>query len=189
MKTHNYSNTFLMISYGRQESESEMETLEQFSILANQIDHPGFNYVRYEYPDDFGFSTPVCIEKGLKTLFAAYPFPLEEALHPLEDLQNHFKTQSKYFGFEITLPEIALVKEGDKFLMKKDLDPALEIYLKMHELYPEGLMGFDRLGDVYRQKEDLQKSLKYYGGFLKFQPENPRIKSIIEEIMGEIKTP
>jgi|GEM_PF-4511665 hypothetical protein len=53
----------------------ELKCIKQLSDLAEQVDAPGFRYELYKYPEDFGFSTPICIEKGLKSLFKNYPSP------------------------------------------------------------------------------------------------------------------
>ncbi|MBL7110622.1 MAG: tetratricopeptide repeat protein [Bacteroidales bacterium] len=55
----------------------------------------------------------------------------------------------------------------------------------MHELYPEGLMGYDRLGSVYYQLGKPDLAIKYYKMFLNKEPDNPRIKGIIEGIKAE----
>ena len=70
----------------------ELKCIKQLSDLAEQVDAPGFRYELYKYPEDFGFSTPICIEKGLKSLFKNYPSPQSEELHPLKDLIDHFDT-------------------------------------------------------------------------------------------------
>ncbi len=56
----------------------------------------------------------------------------------------------------------------------------------MHELYPDGLMGYDRIGDVYFKKEMYEESLKYYQMFLERQPMNPRILNIVAAIKKEM---
>ena len=75
MRKHDWTNKFLMISYGHQEGMEELKCINQLSDLAEQVDAPGFRYELYKYPEDFGFSTPICIEKGLKSLFKNYPSP------------------------------------------------------------------------------------------------------------------
>ena len=57
----------------------------------------------------------------------------------------------------------------------------------MKHLYPEGLMAYDRLGDVYYRTGRLEHSLRYYQMFLDKEPGDPRVKGIIEKINTELK--
>ena len=46
-------------------------------------------------------------------------------------------------------------------------------------------MGYDRLGSVYYQLGKPDLAIKYYKMFLNKEPDNPRIKGIIEGIKAE----
>ena len=112
---------------------------------------------------------------------------VREEPYLLDEIKEQYRDQSKLLGFEIKIPELALVKEGDKLEMMDRPDDALPIFLEMHKIYPEGLMGYDRLGGLYSKKGDIIQAIKYYKGFLERQPENPRIISILEELNGKLE--
>jgi len=63
----------------------------------------------------------------------------------------------------------------------------LKSFLEMNQLYPEGLMAYERIGNVYYQTGKPDLSLKYYRMFLDREPENPRIKAIVEKIKEELE--
>ena len=126
-------------------------------------------------------------EKGMKKLFHDYPFPQSDQPQSLEVIEKHFQMLSDKYGYPVKITEHALVFEGDKFNRIKDYKNALILFQRMYELYPEGLMGFDRLGGVYRNLGELDKSIKYYEMFLEKQPDNPRFVNLIKEIKEEQK--
>jgi hypothetical protein len=184
---NNFSNKFIMMSYGKQESESEMKSINEFESLIRNIRNPSFRYYKNIINKDFGFSTPLDIEKGMKQLFKKYPFPENESPQSLMSITNYYDNLSSEMNLQIKIPELALAFEGDKFVYENKLNQALEIYAKMHELYPDGLMGYDRMGDILFRKKEYEKSLKYYQLFLKKQPKNPRILNKIKTIKEELK--
>ena len=123
----------------------------------------------------------------MKTLFADYPFPREGPAKELSIIREHFAIISERMGYQVKIPQIPLVLEGDQFVNEGNYEKALEIFLEMKHLYPEGLMAYDRLGDVYYRTGRLEHSLRYYQMFLDKEPGDPRVKGIIEKINTELK--
>jgi len=175
-----------MVSYGKYETGKELEAIMKFKNLLKEIKSPSFEFYENLLDPEFGFSTPVDVEKGMKQLFREYKFPGSEKARDLAAIQTYYEILGEKMGIQIKIPEHALVLEGDKFVRENELDHALEIFTRMHELYPEGLMGYDRLGEVYLKKEMYRESLKYYGMFLEKEPMNPRVLNIVDSINKEM---
>lgn len=186
VKNNDFSNKFIMTSYGKYEAGEELKAIQKFQELIAEIKSPSFEYFENILDPEFGFSSPIDFEKGMKRLFKDYKFPGVQKAQDLATIISYYKNLSKKMKVTIKVPEHALVFEGDKYVRENDLDKALEIFIKMHELYPEGLMGYDRIGDVYRKKEMYEQSIKYYEMFLEKQPKNPRIVNMIEAIKKEM---
>ena len=175
-----------MISYGKYETGKELEAINKFENLMNEMKTPSFEYYENKLDPEFGFSTPIDFEKGMKRLFKDYKFPGNENAQDLAAIISYYKKLSEQMGMQIKIPEHALVFEGDKFVEENELDKAHEIFKKMHELYPEGLMGYDRIGEVYFKKKMYEESLKYYQMFLDKQPKNPRILNKVAAVKKEM---
>lgn len=186
VKLNDYSNKFMMLSYDKYETGNELEAINKFKKLMNQIKTPSFEYYENRLDPEFGFSSPIDFEKGMKRLFKDYKFPGDKKAQNLATIIAYYENLSDQMEMQIKIPEHALVFEGDKFVKENEPDKALEIFMKMHKLYPDGLMGYDRLGAVYFKKEMYLESLKYYEMFLEKQPENPRILNIIDAIKKEM---
>jgi predicted alpha/beta superfamily hydrolase len=186
VEQNDYSKKFIMLSYGKYESGEELEAITRFKNLMNKIVSPSFEFYENLLDPDFGFSTPIDFEKGMKQLFKEYKFPGKDRAQDLAAIISYYEELSKQMEMPIKIPEHALVFEGDKFVQENELDKALEIFKKMNELYPEGLMGYDRIGDVYFRKGMYVASLKYYQMFLEKQPKNPRILNKVAAIREEI---
>ena len=124
----------------------------------------------------------VNFDKGLRHLFKDYEFPAKEKGQNLDKIKHYYKNLSQEMGLSIKISELTLVFEGDKFTHVKNYTDALVIYRFMLEGYPNSLMAFDRLGDVYNKTGKTDLAIKYYEKFLKMQPGNPRVKGIIEKI-------
>jgi len=186
VKKNDFSNTFIMTSYGKYEAGEELKAIQKFQELITEIKSPSFEYFENILDPEFDFSSPIDFEKGMKRLFKDYKFPGVEKGQDLATIISYYKNLSKKMNMQIKIPEHALVFEGDKFVAENDLDTALEIFKKMHALYPEGLMGYDRIGDVYHKKGMYLESIKYYQMFLDRQPENPRIVNMIKAIEKEM---
>jgi len=186
VEQNDYSNIFIMLSYGKYESGKELDAIIKFKNLMNKIESPSFEFYDNMLDSDFDFSTPIDFEAGMKQLFKHYLFPGNEKGQDLAAIIAYYENLSEQMDMPIKIPEHALVFEGDKFVQENKLDKALCIFKKMHELYPEGLMGYDRIGEVYLKKEMYNESLKYYLMFLEKQPENPRILNKVTAIRGEI---
>ena len=84
-------------------------------------------------------------------------------------------------GLSIKISELTLVFEGDKFTHVKNYTDALEIYRFMLEGYPNSVMAFDRLGDVYNKTGKTDLAIKYYENFLKCSLEIQELKELLRK--------
>ena len=186
ISTETLSNNWATLNKVKYETGKEFDAIIKFKNLMNKIESPSFEFYENMLDPDFDFSTPIDFEKGMKQLFKHYQFPGNEKGQDLAAIIAYYENLSEQMDMPIKIPEHALVFEGDKFVKEGKLNKALGIFKKMHELYPEGLMGYDRIGDVYFRKEMYKESLKYYLMFLEKQPKNPRILNKVTSIRGEI---
>jgi predicted alpha/beta superfamily hydrolase len=182
---NDFTNKFLMITYGNHIDADAEQALDTLTKLTKSIHHPGFEYHLNLIEQGSAYTAPTGIEAGLKRLFNDFSYPQSDSASDLAKIELYYKNISEKLGYKVAIPELALVYEGDHFINEENPEKALEIYLKMYELYPEGLMAYDRLGSVYYQIGELDKALEYYDKFLERQAGDPRVKSIVEGIKKE----
>jgi predicted alpha/beta superfamily hydrolase len=182
---NDYTNKFLMITYEGYSDTGNFLAFKRLDQTIHSMDNPDFRFIMNKIPSDFDYSVSVDFDTGMKNLFAGYKFPREGEAKELGIIEDYYKNLSDRLGFEIKIPQFALVFEGDIFFREEEYEKALDIFHKMHELYPEGLMCYDRLGSVYYKLGQHDLAIKYYQMFLEIEPGNPRIKSIIKEIETE----
>ena len=182
IRENDYSNKFLMISYEGYSDSGQVDAFNRMENMVSSMDNQAFTFLLNRTGPDFDFSVSVDFNTGMKNLFSDYKFPREGPAKELSIIEEYYHKISARLGYEVKIPQFALVFEGDMFVNEGDLEKALEIFLKMNELYPMGLMGYDRLGSVYNKLGKSELAIKYYEMFLKIEPDNPRIKTIIEEI-------
>ena len=161
-------------------NEDEMFYVDTLTNLFNQ--HPKIECVLNPIERDSEFVAPVGIIRAMKTLFEDYKFPGTEVPKDLKSIETYYRNLSDQYGFGIKLPEHGLVFEGDKFVLAGNLEKAKEIFEKMDELYPNGLMGFDRLGTIAFKQQEYDLAIEYYEKFLDVEPGNPYAKSMIKKI-------
>ena len=120
-------------------------------------------------------------DKGLRHLFKDYEFPAKEKGQNLDKIKHYYKNLSQEMGLSIKISELTLVFEGDKFTHVKNYTDALEIYRFMLEGYPNSVMAFDRLGDVYNKTGKSDLAIKYYENFLKCSLEIQELKELLRK--------
>jgi len=82
--------------------------------------------------------------------------------------------------------------QGCKYLWKKKYRKAEALFKKMTEFAPEDYLGYQRLGDVYKDLGDKKEARRYYGQALqnveKIKKKYPKYVSpeCIEEIRQEL---
>ncbi len=184
---NDFDNKFLMITYGKEMDKEEIQCLDSLSLLAGSIQDSGFEYHLNPIEPGSAFTASTGIEKGLKLLFRDFPYPRSDSASDLAAIERHYHSLSQKFAYQIAIPELALVYQGDQFIQEENPEKALEIFQKMHELYPEGLMGLDRLGSLYRQKGEYALALEYYRSFLEKQAGDPRVSAIVKSLEKEVQ--
>ena len=184
---NDFTNKFLMLTYGNNMDSIAEQALDTLSAITSTIQDPGFEYHLNRIETGSSYAASTGIEVGLKKLFRNFAFPRSDSASDLHEIEQHYRSVSRKLGYEVSIPELALVFEGDQFISEGNPEKALEIYMKMHELYPEGLMGFDRLGSVFYQKGEPGKALEYYNMFLERQAGDPRVTAIVEQITEEME--
>ena len=176
IKHYNYSEKSLMISYDIEEDPDAITTLNEFSKLLKTAGNNSPKYFLHQLAPDFDLSVSVNFDKGLRHLFKDYEFPAKEKGQNLDKIKHYYKNLSQEMGLSIKISELTLVFEGDKFTHVKNYTDALEIYRFMLEGYPNSVMAFDRLGDVYNKTGKYDLAIKYYENFLKCSLEIQELK-------------
>ncbi len=185
LNANSYDRKFLMITYKDRLSEQENQYLDSLSQRLKQ--RSSIELVLNPLDPDADFTSPVDFMMGLKTLFKSYRFPSSDIPHELHVIEDYYRKQRKHFGFDIRIPELTLVFEGDKFVMQKEWKKAKAIFLKILELYPKSAMAFDRLGTVAYRQSNFKEAKEYYECFLKQYPNDPYALSWLERIDKAVK--
>lgn len=108
------------------------------------------------------------------------PYEFFEA-NSFEESLNYFKNQKE---LDVVIPETLeenLYKQGDKYLSQEDAQKAIDLFEIMVALYPNSANAYDSLGEAYLAEGNKQKAKENYKKTLKLNPENDKVRKIINE--------
>jgi tetratricopeptide (TPR) repeat protein len=159
--------------------------VDKFAELVNSSNPAGFR-LKVEYlADNNDFILPTGIKPGLEELFKDYLFPADLEVQGLDDVKEFYGGLSAKFGFTVDIPEPVITRQGDKLLEKGEVDKAIEIFNYTAELYPTALNPLFRLGNIARQRGDLDTAVRYFTKCLEINPDIAIIKKLLKEIEEE----
>ncbi len=165
------------------DDEATMECLEKLAAVVEAGTRGDFRMVLdplEEEPD--GTIPSPGLRRGLKAYFEKYRFPEDADVSGLEDLKRFYRDLSGEYGYEVDIPERALIMQGDRLQGSGGIDEAEDIYEYVLEQYPHNLDAYHRLAEMLRRLGEYERSIGYYEQFLERRPE-----PFIEERLSSLR--
>ncbi len=160
-------NKAVYFTAGSLERAELLNTMDEFTGLLKNSAPKDFHW-EYNLMQNEDHETQVlaAIYDGLKFIYEGWTFPQDRLTEGLDPIENHFKSLSAKYGYEISPPEILLNGAGYVFLQKHLIDEAITIFKRNVELYPKSPNVYDSLGEAYENKNDLENAKRnYYLGY------------------------
>lgn len=144
------------------------QPLNEFQDIIIKKSAKSINFAYEKLEEENHGSIPyISLFKGLRFVFADYNIPGEKIAEGLDVIDNHYKTISKKYGFEIQTPENIINNLGYNHLQNKDMDKAIEVFKENVKRYPGSANVYDSLGEAYENnnqfdlaKENYQKAVE-----------------------------
>ena len=78
--------------------------------------------------------------------------------------------------------DMILLDVGNKLIQEKKQDEALILYQYYTQTFPNIVVAWNDMGDVYRMKDNKEEAINCYKRALKLRPNNPRAKKNLDEL-------
>ncbi len=79
--------------------------------------------------------------------------------------------------------DMVLLAVGEKLSQEKKNDKALILYKYYTKAFPNIVVAWNDLGDIYRTQNNKEEAINCYKQALKIRPENPRAKKNLDELL------
>lgn len=150
------------------DDEDTMKYLDRFTSVVKEGTIMDFALILNprEEKEAFGLIPSPGLREGLEAYFKDYRLPEDTDVHGLEDLKQYYKDLSDEYGYEIDIPEVTLIRQGDRLQQRGQNETAREFYEYVTEHYPQNLDGYHRLAELQRRTGDYDRSIENYEKFL-----------------------
>jgi len=155
------------------DSEATMEYLDKLAGVVEEGRRNDFVMVMNplgEEEKDGTIPSPG-LKKGLPAYFKGYKLPEDAEVDGLDDLKQYYRVLSERYGYEVNVPEVALIRQGDRLQRSGGVEEAEVIYEYVVEQYPHNLNSYLRLAELYRSQGNYGRSIDYYERFLERRQE------------------
>jgi tetratricopeptide (TPR) repeat protein len=137
--------------------------LDEFSSNIRQISEEAITFSYKKMEDENHRSIPyLSVFKGLRFVFTDWQLPLEVMNKGLTEIDNHYKTVSEKYGYEINTPENVINRLGYNYLQNQEISKAIEIFSENVKRYPKSGNVYDSLGEAYENDNQLKLAEENY---------------------------
>jgi tetratricopeptide (TPR) repeat protein len=149
-----------------------MEYLEKLTAIIEEGKRPDFTMLldRVAEPEEDVIPSPG-LKEGLKAYFKRFKLPEGPEARTLEDLEQYYRNLSAEYGYEVDIPEFALIRQGGRLEDEGRLAEAEVLYQYALEHYPHNLNSYHRLAELMRRKGDYGSAILFYERFLERRAE------------------
>lgn len=113
-------------------------------------------------------SLPIVFE----ALYSDWQLPERITNSSIQAVQNHFKSLSEKFGYEIPIPESTYNRLGYNLMNQQKYNEAIEIFKLNVKLHPNSWNVYDSLGEAYMRAGNKELAIHNYKKSLELNPQN-----------------
>jgi len=174
---------FLFISC-EPKDEEQTGYLDQFRKLTESTAPKYFSYTYNLYPEESHGSVAFpALYQCLKELYQGWSFPGEAWGEGPKKVEEHFKSLTDRFGFEVLIPEEFLVGHAAHGLQRHEApDEAIKLLELCLTLYPESANAYVGLGEAYEWKGNVEEAKKNYEKALEIDPNHSLAKEKLKTL-------
>ena len=137
--------------------------LDEFSTIVRQQSKEAITLSYEKMKDEDHGSIPyLSVYKGLRFIFSDWQLPPEAMNKGLEEIDHHYRTVSKKYGYEINTPENIINRLGYTYLQKQDISKAIEVFSENVKRFPNSGNVYDSLGEAYENNNQLELAEQNY---------------------------
>ena len=107
---------------------------------------------------------------GLRKIYAGWSLPDGNA--SVADIENHYRTLSKRYGYTIKVPEALMNRVGYLLLRAGNIAEAIDVFKKNVVTYPNSANVFDSLAEAYEKSGQKTKARDTYEKAWKMAEQN-----------------
>ena len=139
------------------------ETMGKFKQIVEARSPDGFDLEYTRFADENHGSVPyLSIYHGLEWIYADWKLPKEKYEEGLASIDLHYKSISEKYGSEVNTPEYVINLLGYNYLMKKEMDKAIEVFKENVKRFPESANVYDSLGEAFENNNQFAEAEKNY---------------------------
>ena len=104
----------------------------------------------------------ISLFNGLRFIFSGWKLPQDLYEKGLSVIDDHYKSLSSKYDFEIKTPENVINLLGYRYLQKKEYDKAIEVFTENVRRYPNSANVYDSLGEAFENNNQPGLAKKNY---------------------------
>ncbi len=147
-----------------------------------------FTYVHMK-EETHGSIPHLSIYNGLEKLYDGWTLPQAKYEEGLAAIDDHYKTISEKFSYEIQTPEYVINYLGYNYFNKEEIEKAIEVFQENVKRFPESANVYDSLGEAYENNEQFELAKENYAKACELAKEDdPNLKVFKENLKRMQKT-
>ncbi|MFC1887217.1 alpha/beta hydrolase-fold protein [Candidatus Cloacimonadota bacterium] len=155
LKTSYETNKFFYMTLGNE--PPYMSAIGKFVALVNAKFPKNLDFSYLHMPDENHGTIPhKTIYDGLEKLFNGWGLNREIMAKGLEAIDEHYRKISQKYGYEVPTPELTINQLGYNYLMRGEVETAIEVFLENVKRFPDSANVYDSLGDGYEANEQFE---------------------------------
>jgi len=141
-----------------------VESVENFTKIVKSNSPEGLEFSYVVMKDENHGSIPhLSIYNGLESIYSQWQLPKEKYAEGLASIDNHYKSLSEKYSYEIETPEYTINGLGYYYLGKKEnIDKAIKVFKENVKRFPESANVYDSLGEAFEKNNHTEKAEKNY---------------------------
>ena len=164
---------------------AEVEYARDFQKTVGRMSPHNLSLVVHYLEHNQDFIPSLRLGEGLRELFRGYRFPDDRNVRGFTDIADYYAALSERLGFDLDIPERALVLKADELSQSGAGDAAMEVLENLLRLYPASADGHWRLANLCRERGDSSAALEHYRRCLEIIPNMRPAREWIDRLETE----
>ena len=170
------------------EEPDYLKVLDEFSALIQEKSDKTINFLYVQMQGENHATTPyLSLFNGLRFTFSDWILPKEIFLKGFQAIDEHYKSISKKYGYEVAVSENTINLLGYQYLQAGETEKAIEIFKENVKRFPNSSNVYDSLGEACEKNEQFKLAKKNYQKAYKLGVEqNHRATSIYKKNLERV---